>query len=561
MKKRILLAVLFLLLAMIVGCDKDEGTPPDITRGTPISGNWSGSHGGVFTATADLTVPAGQTLTLQPGTEIQFDRGVKLDVYGKIVAIGSKGHEIIFTTGVNSPDRGVWGGVILHTNTDTSKFKFVHFRWGSKFELVSDTIATVGNVFKGILSVHDAKAVVENCSFARSGWDGVDVQGGQGYARVDHSIFFKNAFNGVRVRHGAQIVVTNSIFITNDDAAIREALPGGGSLTGNTNDIWNNVSNPPRVSELGRVIQAMPGDISVDPMFADPDNFDFTLLPGSPVIDQGDASFTDDPDNTRTDMGAYYYHQSPYEIFGPLPSHIGPGTFKVVYDVTVPQDCTVTIAPGTVFKFDGLYAMHVMGTLHADGTNDNWITFTSNKEAPDRGDWKNIYFDGNSATGSSMSYCKVKYASNFTPNSHIAIGGISVNAAAISLNNVYVEESLFDGIHLLNGAAGTFRNLDINGFGHYGISCELNIVTAVEKFKIRNGLGTGINITNNSSPHFSNGLIVDNGTSGVRIEQLCNPVFNFMTIANNQYNGMSVISNSNPTLTNSIIASNSLNGI
>jgi len=46
-----------------------------------------------------------------------------------------------------------------------------------------------------------------------------------------------------------------------------------------------------------------------DPLFADPDNGDFHLTEDSPCIDAGDPESPLDPDSTRADMGAYYYHQ------------------------------------------------------------------------------------------------------------------------------------------------------------------------------------------------------------------------------------------------------------
>ena len=47
------------------------------------------------------------------------------------------------------------------------------------------------------------------------------------------------------------------------------------------------------------------GNINDDPLFVEPDNNDFHLLPDSPCIDTGDPSHPPDPDGTRTDMGAY----------------------------------------------------------------------------------------------------------------------------------------------------------------------------------------------------------------------------------------------------------------
>lgn len=51
------------------------------------------------------------------------------------------------------------------------------------------------------------------------------------------------------------------------------------------------------------------GNITSDPQFTNAGSNDFSLLSTSPCIDVGDPASPDDPDGTRADMGALYYHQ------------------------------------------------------------------------------------------------------------------------------------------------------------------------------------------------------------------------------------------------------------
>jgi hypothetical protein len=46
-----------------------------------------------------------------------------------------------------------------------------------------------------------------------------------------------------------------------------------------------------------------------DPLFIDPENDDFSLQLTSPCIDAGNPDSAPDPDETISDMGAYYYDQ------------------------------------------------------------------------------------------------------------------------------------------------------------------------------------------------------------------------------------------------------------
>ncbi|MBW2043213.1 MAG: hypothetical protein JRI76_14495, partial [Deltaproteobacteria bacterium] len=65
------------------------------------------------------------------------------------------------------------------------------------------------------------------------------------------------------------------------------------------NDVWGNVRNYHGLS-------AGPGDISLDPKFADKDNGDFRLQDCSPCINEGDPESPEDPDSTQADIGVYY---------------------------------------------------------------------------------------------------------------------------------------------------------------------------------------------------------------------------------------------------------------
>ena len=53
------------------------------------------------------------------------------------------------------------------------------------------------------------------------------------------------------------------------------------------------------------------GNIDLNPLMVDPGNYDYRLNYNSPCIDTGDPISQLDPDSTRADMGAFYFHQYP----------------------------------------------------------------------------------------------------------------------------------------------------------------------------------------------------------------------------------------------------------
>ncbi len=86
-------------------------------------------------------------------------------------------------------------------------------------------------------------------------------------------------------------------------------------------------------------------NFDADPCFVDIENGDFNLMENSPCIDMGDPTSPVDPDGTRSDIGAFYYHQ----IIEREPVVISvPGNFasiQAAIDAALPGD-TILVAPG-----------------------------------------------------------------------------------------------------------------------------------------------------------------------------------------------------------------------
>jgi len=79
------------------------------------------------------------------------------------------------------------------------------------------------------------------------------------------------------------------------------------------------------------------GNIDEDPLFVDADEGDYALTEDSPCIDTGDPDSPEDPDGTRADMGAYYFHQREIEA-DPLELD-----FDLLYATQETQDLTFTV--------------------------------------------------------------------------------------------------------------------------------------------------------------------------------------------------------------------------
>lgn len=102
----------FLLLAVAAV------TPPAVAEGpTYVSGNVSGvwdAVGSPYVALENLTVPAGQTLTILPGVRVNFTEGHGLRVLGALQVLGNETDRVLFTANTTLPPAaGNWSGVSL----------------------------------------------------------------------------------------------------------------------------------------------------------------------------------------------------------------------------------------------------------------------------------------------------------------------------------------------------------------------------------------------------------------------------------------------------------------
>ena len=158
----------------------------------------------------------------------------------------------------------------------------------------------------------------------------------------------------------------------------------------------------------------------------------------------------------------------------------------IIYkSVTVAQQATLTILPGTKVLFHGNSAMNIKGKLLASGTSDSPILFsgdrTESRYAEQPGQWNGIHFYS-SSSGSKLHYSVIKNAvigitldslsttglpkltltSSIIKNMTIA-GFVGYRAELDAFNNLFYN----GGQYLLYGVAGGRYNLKQNTFAGY----------------------------------------------------------------------------------------------
>lgn len=326
--------------------------------GTTVCGNVSGvwdSTGSPYYVTCDVTVPAGETLEIQPGVEVLFTGHYKFNVRGNLQAFGTEIDSIVFTRAFPS-EESKWAGMRIIDASDTIRFNHCVVEY-ARSEANSDGFGGGGILSDHTNTIIDHCTIRNNYSFSDGG--GALIQGSP-YCRILSTSFVNNTSTGWGGEGGAGLMMSWSgdyrvekcVFYGNST----QSGQNGGALTFDQTPVdaivdrctfMNNSADGTggaicAVRGSGTVINVIAygnsatysnelgeyaggqlfvsysdiqggydgtDNIDEDPLFADPVNGDFHLTASSPCIDAGDPASPLDPDSTIADMGTFYYPQ------------------------------------------------------------------------------------------------------------------------------------------------------------------------------------------------------------------------------------------------------------
>ncbi len=159
--------------------------------------------------------------------------------------------------------------------------------------VISRSLITQNETFSGPaggIDVWDRSTpLIEFCSVTNNNPCAMMIKWGS-HPRIANSVFWNNPPTEIVMHIG---VAENTVTIEYSD------------LMGGPDEIQTN--------DWGEVIWG-DGNIDADPLFVDPDAGNFHLTAESPCIDAGDPESPEDPDDTRADMGAYFYQNFSLDI-------------------------------------------------------------------------------------------------------------------------------------------------------------------------------------------------------------------------------------------------------
>jgi len=289
-------------------------------------------------------------LTIEAGVTVQFNAYCRLEISEALLVYGTETDSVIFTAGESN-----WEYIYLNDNGDFHEINYAVFE------------GAIGNEQYGVLRLTNELTTFKHCIFrsnespvrmisANGYWDNATIfencdfygnnatqsliyLSGQVNAVEPRAAYFKKCrfFNNnsrelINNWHAFAVLYQCEIFDNNCDWALwmrggvvaycvfYNAVPEGNPVFHNmdifdpgivqNSIIWGNniVTDHPEAMQIEYcdVQIATPGigNISAEPMFADPANFNFHVQSGSPCIDAGNpGGFWVDYDGTRSDMG------------------------------------------------------------------------------------------------------------------------------------------------------------------------------------------------------------------------------------------------------------------
>ncbi|MEM1540212.1 MAG: right-handed parallel beta-helix repeat-containing protein [Candidatus Bathyarchaeia archaeon] len=219
-------------------------------------------------------------------------------------------------------------------------------------------------------------------------------------------------------------------------------------------------------------------------------------------------------------------------------------------NVTIREGVTLTVESGVEIRFGGNFSLIVNGRLIANGTKSRPIIFTSNKDIPEHGDWRTLYFNGTGQPPSSLENCIIEYGSSGVT---IAGGGLTIQSSVIRFNSE-------NGVTALNGSITVGRgNLIFNntasGIYVFGgnIIVEANAIEANE-----DGITLAGNLTTFEISIIKNNVSCNRKSGISLVMEDYNP--NYVVIRNNtvslNYYGLYIATNASTLITRNYITSN-----
>jgi len=186
---------LFFYSALLLCCAVSSPAFADTNVSGVISSDttWTAASS-PYVITGNILVNSGITLTIEPGVTVKYDSGKSLQVNGTLIARGTSGSKIIFTSNSSAPAAGDWGNIYFtDTSTDATYDGNGDYTGGSILECC---IVEYGGSSDGELKIEDSAPFVNNSTFQHSLTNGIWLKQ-KASSKIMNNTIKNNGSNGI----------------------------------------------------------------------------------------------------------------------------------------------------------------------------------------------------------------------------------------------------------------------------------------------------------------------------------------------------------------------------
>ncbi len=184
------------------------------------------------------------TLTIDAGVTVKFDDLMALQINGQLIARGSSGNEIKFTSLKSNPASGDWGFIAFSTSSIDAVYDLNgNYSSGSILEYCVIEYAGGGTYTTGAVMMDDAHPFIHYCTIRHNEASGINATNLTGILKIINNTISDNTTNtggGISIRGGHAIITGNYI---GENYALGVGSYGGGGIFAYDNivEIFNNL--------------------------------------------------------------------------------------------------------------------------------------------------------------------------------------------------------------------------------------------------------------------------------------------------------------------------------
>lgn len=257
-RNAILIMIITILLTLLIGCknstEPEETNDPNPINTKEVSGTWTIADS-PYQINEKITIPDGETLTIEPGVKVIFTGHYKFIVKGRLLAIGTEQDTIVFT---GEDESKGWHGIKLldiSSSNDSTIFEYCIFQYGK-----ANTGSGSLNRYGGAINSDINKLRISHCLFqnnmtfgdSRPESAGGAIATGAGNSLIEYCEFRanKSTYGAAIVIAGDSPIIRNNHFHNNNGHGTINTVEGASPILIN-NLIENNIADSHGIIHIG----------------------------------------------------------------------------------------------------------------------------------------------------------------------------------------------------------------------------------------------------------------------------------------------------------------------